>query len=158
MFTIISKSSKKTEKIAGKVSSLLCQGDVICLIGELGTGKTCFSKGLIRALGVKNKYIGSPTFTIINEYQGKFPKNYKTASIYHFDLYRLKNETELEALGFEEYFYGNGVTIIEWADKMKKLLPKDRLEIYFSHINETTRRIIFKPKGKLWIGRDIGKK
>lgn len=155
MFTIISESSKKTEKIAGKVASLLRPGDVICLMGELGSGKTCFSKGLIRALGVKNNYVGSPTFTIINEYQGKFPKSYKTASIYHFDLYRLENETELEALGFEEYFYGNGVTIIEWADKMKKLLPKDRLEIYFSYIDESSRNIVFKKIGQSWVSRDI---
>ncbi|MDD5772996.1 MAG: tRNA (adenosine(37)-N6)-threonylcarbamoyltransferase complex ATPase subunit type 1 TsaE [bacterium] len=148
MFTINSESSKKTEKIAEKISLLLSPGDVICLIGELGAGKTCFSKGLIRALGVKNKYVVSPTFTIINEYQGKYP-------IYHFDLYRLKNENELEALGFEEYFYGKGITLIEWADKMKKLLPKDRLEIYFSYVNENTRRIILKPKGKLWVSRDM---
>ncbi|MFH1288946.1 MAG: tRNA (adenosine(37)-N6)-threonylcarbamoyltransferase complex ATPase subunit type 1 TsaE [bacterium] len=142
LFTIVSKSAKKTEAIGRKISSFLCPGDVVCLIGELGAGKTCFSRGLISGLGAANKYIGSPTFTIINEYQGKFP-------IYHFDLYRLTNETELEVLGFEEYFYGSGVTIIEWADKMKKLLPNDRLEIYFSHINETTRRIVFKPKGNL---------
>ena len=147
MFSIVTKSAKETEAFARKLSKILCSGDAICLIGEIGAGKTCFSKGLISGLGVKNKYIGSPTFTIINEYHhGKLP-------VYHFDLYRLKEETELEVLGFEEYFYGKGVSVIEWADKMKKILPKYRLEIYFAHMDETRRRIVFKPKGKLWINR-----
>lgn len=148
MLTFISKSIKDTEHISKVLSKLLNPGDIICLIGELGAGKTCFSKGLINRLGVPNKYIASPTFTIINEYNGKYP-------IYHFDLYRLNNETDLEVLGFEEYFYGKGITIIEWADKMKKLLPEDRLDIYLSYMGENTRRIIFKPKGKLWIDRKL---
>lgn len=135
----ISKSAEETEEIGKKVSSYLHSGDVICLIGELGTGKTCFSRGLISGLGAANKYIVSPTFTIINEYQGKFP-------VYHFDLYRLDSEYELEMLGFKEYFYGRGVTVIEWADKLKRFLPDDRFEVRFSHISETARRIVFKVK------------
>ncbi|MEW6087610.1 MAG: tRNA (adenosine(37)-N6)-threonylcarbamoyltransferase complex ATPase subunit type 1 TsaE [bacterium] len=148
MFTFISKSVKDTEFISKELSKSIYPGDIICLIGELGAGKTCFSKGLIRGLGVPAKYIISPTFTIINEYKGKHP-------VYHFDLYRLKDENELEILGFEEYFYGKGVTIIEWADKLKNFLPDNRIEIYFSHINETTRRIVFKLMGQKWISRDI---
>lgn len=137
----ISESAEKTEEMGRKISSCLRSGDIVCLIGELGTGKTCFSRGLISGLAVASKYIVSPTFTIINEYQGKFP-------VYHFDLYRLDSEDELEMLGFREYFYGSGVTVIEWADKLRRFLPNDRFEVHFSHISETARRIAFKVKGK----------
>lgn len=146
MFIFISRNFKQTEDIGREFSSLLRQGDIVCLIGELGAGKTCFAKALIKSLGVKSKYINSPTFTFINEYLGKF-------SIYHFDLYRLKTETELRTFGYEEYFYGKGITLIEWADKIKSLLPENRLEIYFSYIDKNSRKIIFKPQGKNWTGR-----
>jgi len=91
------------------------------LNGELGAGKTTMTKSIGIGLGVE-EYITSPTFTLINQYRGRMP-------VYHFDVYRLENVEELYDLGFDEYFFGNGVCIIEWAEKIERMLPEDRLVI-----------------------------
>lgn len=111
----------------------LIAGDVVALIGDLGVGKTQLAKGLARGLGVPQEYyITSPTYTIINEYPGRIP-------MYHFDLYRLKGDSDLEGLGHEEYINGWGVTVIEWAEKMAHLLPEDRVEIRISLMEKHIR-------------------
>ncbi len=113
-----------TNKFGEKLSKLLIAGDIIFLNGELGAGKTTLSKSIGEGLGVK-EYITSPTFTLINEYEGRLP-------LYHLDVYRLNSYEELEELGVEDYFYGNGVCLIEWAEKFSEDLPEYRLEVWIS--------------------------
>lgn len=129
----------ETEELALKLASFLRGGEVLALRGDLGAGKTRFTQGLAKGLGIKRK-VNSPTFTLIKEYQGtKLP-------LYHMDVYRL--EDEWEELGFEEYFYGQGVTVIEWPEKIFGQLPSERLEITISKLGETRRKISFLPIGK----------
>ena len=116
---IILKGLEQTTEFGIKLGKLLKGGDIVCLNGELGAGKTTLTKSIGLGLGVTD-YITSPTFTLINEYNGR-------VRVYHFDVYRLENVDELYDLGFDEYFYSNGVSIIEWAEKIEKLLPKERI-------------------------------
>lgn len=120
---IISKSPMETQRLGKKWGKLLRAGEVVALVGELGAGKTCLVQGLLEGLGVKDNYKGrSSTFVLINEYQGWLP-------VYHFDIYRLNNAGEMADLGYEEYFYGGGVSIVEWADKIAGLLPPQSIQI-----------------------------
>jgi len=136
----ISNSVKETLYFGEKLGRRLKKGDFVALIGDLGSGKTVFTKGVAEGLGVKNsRYVNSPTFVIIKEYKGKLP-------LYHFDLYRLDHPGMLDAENFEEYFYGDGVTVVEWADKIKGLLPKKRWEIRMSVAGEDKRKIDIKAK------------
>lgn len=112
-----------------KFASRLSGGEVIALVGELGAGKTVFTKGLCEGLNVKNPVI-SPTFTIANEYDADF-------KIYHFDAYRLSGSEEAAAIGIEDYMMGNAVCIIEWAEKVKEVIPEDATWIYFYHAEES---------------------
>ena len=122
MLKITLDGLKETEKFGMKLGSILKGGEVICLIGELGAGKTNLTKSIAKGLGVKD-YVTSPTFTLINEYKGaNFP-------LYHFDVYRLEGVEDILDLGFEEYFYSKGVTIVEWGNKIEKALPEDVLTI-----------------------------
>ena len=128
-----------TLTIAWNIESEKFPNMVICLIGELGSGKTVFTKGFAASLGIKDT-ITSPTFTIIKEYDsGELP-------LYHMDVYRL--EDSVEGIGFKDYFNKGGVTIIEWADLIEKQLPKKRLEIKFKVIDEDTRVLVFTPYGE----------
>lgn len=131
---ILSDSPGKTKKIGERLGKKLKKGDIVALIGELGSGKTCFTQGLMKGLGVKTNKITSPSFVIINEYTGRLP-------VYHFDIYRLNNVREVIDLGYQEYFYGNGVTIIEWADKIEELLPKKCIRVFLRIVGEDERRI-----------------
>jgi tRNA threonylcarbamoyladenosine biosynthesis protein TsaE len=110
---------EETKEFGIRLGNLLREGDILCLNGDLGAGKTTLTKSIGLGLGVYD-YITSPTFALINEYTGKIP-------VYHFDVYRLENVEELYDLGFDEYFYGKGVCIIEWAEKIERLLPKERI-------------------------------
>lgn len=110
---------EETKEFGIKLGQILEGGDIVCLNGDLGAGKTTLTKSIGLGLGVSD-YITSPTFTLINEYRGRLP-------VYHFDVYRLENVDELYDLGFDEYFYGKGISIIEWAEKIEKLLPKERI-------------------------------
>ena len=135
---IISVSAEQTREIARFIGGKLRNGDVLALSGELGSGKTCFTGGLARGLGVSEKYqITSPTFTLINEYPARF-------KLYHFDVYRLNGYSEFEDLGYEEYFCGDGIVVIEWAEKIVKILPADTFFINFKYIDENRRKIIIK--------------
>ena len=135
---IISESAEQTWEIARFIGGKLREGDVLALSGELGSGKTCFTGGLARGLGVDEKYqITSPTFTLINEYPGR-------CKLYHFDVYRLNSYTEFEDLGYEEYFSGKGIVVIEWAEKIVQVLPANTIFISFGYIDENTRKIIIK--------------
>jgi len=124
--TLIFQTSdaRQTEDLGERIGRALGPGLVVALFGELGAGKTTFTKGLARGLG-SSDLVHSPTFNLIHEHRGRTP-------IYHFDLYRLKSSVELEDLGYEEYFYGEGVSIIEWPEKCLGLLPADHIEIRIS--------------------------
>jgi tRNA threonylcarbamoyladenosine biosynthesis protein TsaE len=132
---ILSPSVSKTIEVARLLGSKLKKGDILALSGELGSGKTCFTTGLARGLGVSEAYqITSPTFTLINEYQSKY-------NLYHFDLYRLNKSSEFEDLGYEEYFSGKGVVVIEWAEKIAEILPPNAFLIKLYYVDENSRRI-----------------
>lgn len=115
METYYSTCEQDTRALAEKLARAATPGTVVCLEGELGVGKTVFAKGFCEALGVSQP-ISSPTFTIVNEYQGIMP-------VYHFDLYRIADVSELEEIGFDEYVYGAGVCLIEWPDNAGDALP-----------------------------------
>lgn len=136
--TIITKSPEETKNLGKEVGKLAKTGDLLAFYGELGAGKTCFIQGISQELEVKD-YVTSPSFTIVNEYQGKIP-------IYHFDLFRLNTEEILE-LGYEEYFYGEGLTVIEWAEKIEQLLPKEHLKIDIKFKDLYERTISFISQG-----------
>ena len=135
---IISNSAAQTIEIARLIGEKLIDGDLLALSGELGSGKTCFTKGLAQGLGVSAEYqITSPTFTLINEYPAR-------CKLYHFDVYRLNSYSELEDLGYEEYLAGDGVVVIEWAEKIDKLIPRDSIFINFEYVDENSRKIIIR--------------
>lgn len=137
-WSVETEEVEETLKIAEKLGALVRAGDVITLEGDLGAGKTSFTKGLAKGLGVR-RVVNSPTFTIIKEYKGRIP-------LYHMDVYRLENDTE--DLGLEEYFYGEGVTVIEWPSMILAQLPEDRLKISIVHKGETARKLTFQPTGE----------
>lgn len=115
-------------------------GDVVALVGNLGAGKTVLTKGIAKGLGIRDiRYVNSPTFVIIKEHKGKIP-------LYHFDIYRLNKSSMLDAESYEEYFYGDGVTVIEWADKIRAILPKKRIEVKLSVSGEGKRKIEIKKR------------
>ena len=136
-YKIISKSEEETIALAQNIESEKFPNMVICLNGDLGSGKTLFTKGFAHGLGIDE--ITSPTFTIIKEYQGEL-------MLYHMDVYRLEDSNE--NIGIEEYFDRGGVTIIEWSDMIKNILPEERLEIKFVITGDNTRKIILTPYGE----------
>lgn len=128
-------------KIGKLIAGNLKSGDIICLFGELGSGKTVLVKGIAEGLGIKGEKIISPSFVLIREHhQGKLP-------LYHFDLYRLKSPSAILGLGYEEYFYDEGITVIEWADRLKYLLPGESLKIEISFRTPAQRLLEFSAKG-----------
>lgn len=137
-YKITTNKEEETIEIAQNIESEKFPNMVICLIGDLGSGKTIFTKGFAEALGI-DENITSPTFNIIKEY------NTEEMNLYHMDLYRL--EGDVRNLGLEEYFEKDGVVIIEWADMIEDYLPDERLEIRFKVVDEDTRVLIFKPYG-----------
>ncbi|MEH7336333.1 tRNA (adenosine(37)-N6)-threonylcarbamoyltransferase complex ATPase subunit type 1 TsaE [Neobacillus drentensis] len=137
-FELNTTNSDETTQFAERLASFLQPGDVIALEGDLGAGKTTFTKGLAKGLNIK-KTVNSPTFTIIKEYNGNLP-------LYHMDVYRVADA--YEDLGFDEYFEGDGVTVVEWAHLIEEQLPSDLLTIYLYHEEQDKRKIVLKPKGK----------
>jgi len=125
-------------KLGEKLGRKLKKGDIVALIGDLGAGKTVFTKGIARALNVrKPQYVNSPTFVTVKEYKGKIP-------LYHFDLYRLAHPSLIDNEAYDEYFYGDGVSVVEWADKIIDRLPPHRIEVRLKVLDEERREIIVK--------------
>lgn len=141
MVKLISTSVKQTQDIGAKLAKLLKPGDVLALAGNLGSGKTVFVKGLASGMGCKEKEVLSPTFVLLRQYPGK-------VTINHFDLYRLKDICQLEQIGYEEYFYGPGVAVVEWADRVKEALPQENLRVEFKILGQERRLIQLIPKGR----------
>lgn len=139
---IQTNAEAQTRNLGERLSALLNGGEIIALIGELGSGKTVFVHGIAAGLGVQES-VHSPSFTILNEYHGRL-------ILYHFDFYRLKSEEEVWNLGWQDYLNNSGIIVIEWADRFPKVLPEERLEIRFSpdRDNEQKRIMTFSPIGK----------
>jgi tRNA threonylcarbamoyladenosine biosynthesis protein TsaE len=119
---------EQTIELGRQLGMLANSGDILCLIGDLGTGKTHITKGIAQGLGVDD-HITSPTFTIVNEYTGRH-------KLYHFDVYRVNDPDEIEAIGFDEYIFSDAVSIIEWANYIKELIPKEHVIISISKLPE----------------------
>lgn len=138
IFEIIIESLDETNSLASKLANLLEPQDTITLEGDLGAGKTTFTKALAKGLGI-TRNVNSPTFTIMKQYEGRLPLN-------HLDVYRLSDSEE--DLGWDEIFYGDGVTVVEWAHLIEESLPQERLEIEIKRIDENSRKFILKPLGR----------
>ena len=136
-YKLTMRSEKDTVYLAQNIESEKFPNMVICLYGELGSGKTVFAKAFGHAMGIDD--VTSSTFNIIKEYNGELP-------LYHMDVYRV--DDNVDNLGIEEYFEKGGVTIIEWADMIENQLPKERLDVYFKVTGEDSRCLIIKPHGK----------
>src|SRR3989440_4198303 len=159
---IISHSSSQTQRLGTRLGELLRGGELILLDGQLGTGKTTFTQGLAKGMGI-TEIVSSPTFTLLKEYQGQststtrpdqnnLPRQASSKpqvgpALYHFDLYRLENPEEVVDLGFEDYFFGSGVSVVEWADKAELLWPNEQLHIRLKMMSETKRGLLLTATG-----------
>lgn len=131
----LTNSDKETVCLGQKLGALLSEGDVAALTGELGSGKTWFTKGLAIGLGIcPNTVITSPSFALVNEYRGRH-------LFYHIDLYRLEDLSDIHSVGIEEYLYNDGVVVIEWADRWPEILPGWKVEVKFEIIDGNSRDI-----------------
>lgn len=133
--TTATRNASGTERIGRRIGKVLRPNDVVLLDGTLGAGKTCLAQGILRGLGVgKDARLTSPTFSLINEHRGRVP-------LYHMDLYRLVEESELDELGFDEYLQAGGVAIIEWAERFPHRMPENALSIRLVSLGDTEREI-----------------
>jgi tRNA threonylcarbamoyladenosine biosynthesis protein TsaE len=137
---IISHSPEQTQKFGVSIGELAQPGDIFLLVGDLGAGKTCLTQGIAWGLDIK-EYAASPSFVVIRELYGRLP-------LYHIDFYRLNHLEEIAELGLDDYLYGNGVSVVEWAEKGLSLLPPEHLLIEMSYVSDTERRLKLKPSGK----------
>ena len=136
-------SPEATQGLGRKLGELAQPGDIFLLSGELGSGKTCLTQGIAWGLGIEG-YATSPSFVVMNQYQGRLP-------LYHIDLYRLENVAEVMDLGLDDYLYGQGVCVVEWADRAPQAFPSEHLQINISYVSETSRRFELKPGGKRYV-------
>ena len=134
------KSVTETLNLGKLISKNLKPGDIICLFGQLGSGKTVLTKGIAQGLKIKRSKVISPSFVLIRHYRGRL-------NLHHFDLYRLEDLGDIFGLGYEEYLYDRGVSVIEWADRLKSLLPQEYLKVSLSVKNNSTRLLEFGAKG-----------
>lgn len=139
-WTFESTSENETQRLGTMLAKQLEPGTVIALNGNLGAGKTRLVQAIAEAMGVDRSEVNSPTFVLIQEYHGRLP-------LYHFDTYRLKDTDEFLELGADDLLYADGVCLIEWADKVAEVLPRDLLQIDIEHSSETARTFHFKGQG-----------
>lgn len=142
MITHKTTTPEQTITLAKKFAKSLRSGDIICFKADLGAGKTTFTKGLAEGLKISSKKVNSPTFVLLNIYEGKLP-------IYHFDLYRIESE-DMFNIGYDEFVYGDGVAVIEWSERLDSLLPKEHFLIEIKHKGESQREIRIKGVGKTY--------
>ncbi|MGB3367459.1 MAG: tRNA (adenosine(37)-N6)-threonylcarbamoyltransferase complex ATPase subunit type 1 TsaE [Acidaminobacteraceae bacterium] len=139
MFNLITKNEDETIELGKKIGALLTMGDIVCLTGDLGAGKTAITKAIARQLGIE-EHVTSPTFTIVNQYYGKVNLN-------HFDVYRINHVDEMYDIGYEEYFYSEAINIVEWANLIWELIPDEHIWIDI-RIGEDPLERIFTIKSK----------
>jgi len=140
---LTSHSPEQTQQLGARIGELTLPGDILLLIGALGTGKTCLTQGIAWGLGIK-EYALSPSFVIIRELHGRLP-------LYHIDLYRLDHIEEIVELGLDDYLYGGGVCVVEWAEKGLSVLPAEHLMIQISYLSDSERSLQLKPNGKRYL-------
>lgn len=136
---LVTGSPEETQELGRRLGELAEPGDVFLMTGDLGSGKTCLTQGIARGLGVKENAL-SPTFVIMREMHGRLP-------LYHVDLYRLDRLEEAEDLGLDDYFYGSGVSVVEWAEKALGLMPPERMMVRIDYLSDTERRMHLIPLG-----------
>ncbi|OGN90247.1 MAG: tRNA (adenosine(37)-N6)-threonylcarbamoyltransferase complex ATPase subunit type 1 TsaE [Chloroflexi bacterium RBG_13_46_14] len=136
-FELISHSPEETRKIGTIIGEIAVPGDVLLLEGKLGAGKTCLTQGIALGLGIDD-YVLSPTFVIMRELYGRLP-------LYHIDLYRVDDIEESMDLGLDDYFYGDGLSVVEWAEKAISIMPRRHLMIRIEYIGDTERRLLLEP-------------
>ena len=139
-YTIKTNSVEETQEVARKIGKWVSSGMILTLEGDLGAGKTTFTKGFAKGLDI-TRNVNSPTFNIIKEYQGRIP-------LYHMDVYRLEGGSD--DIGLDDYLFGNGVCVVEWASLIEDLLPEERLDIKIYREGENQRRIELTPLGKIY--------
>jgi tRNA threonylcarbamoyladenosine biosynthesis protein TsaE len=139
-WTFVSTNEAETELLAGRLAAALVPGTVVALVGNLGAGKTRLVRAVCEALGVDRREVASPTFVLVHEYAGRL-------SVFHFDVYRLRQPSDFLELGADEYMSSNGVCLIEWADRVEGMLPADHLRIEITATGETTRDFCFRASG-----------
>ncbi len=140
MLQFKTNNATETEELGRKLGEALKGGEVIAMTGDLGAGKTTMTKALAKGLGIDD-HVTSPTFTILNEYEGRL-------KLFHFDVYRIDDIEEMYDLGFEEYIYGDGVSIIEWSNLIKEILPDDTINIEILATDDEKRNIKISGRGK----------
>lgn len=140
----ISHSVSQTDRVGRRLGELLQAGDLVLLLGDFGSGKTHLVKGIAKGLGSED-LVTSPSFVLVNEYQADSAHNFLT--IYHADLYRIEDSNELTAIGMEELWSGDGICLIEWAERAAAMLPEEHLAIHIRYLNDTKRVFRFVPHG-----------
>lgn len=148
MLKIISHSQRETMNLGVRLVRFLAAGDIVCLYGNLGAGKTVLVKGMAKGLGISKDQVISPSFVLIREYLPVGRKAKTGIVLYHLDLFRLKNSQDLLNLGYEEYLYNQGICVIEWAERLKRFLPAEFLKIELEIKGKTTRAIKLTTQGK----------
>ena len=138
-----SESPEETQRLGIGLGRLAQPGDLFMLVGELGAGKTCLTQGIAWGLDIAG-FATSPTFVVINQYKGRLP-------LYHIDLYRLDSIEEIVDLGLDDYIYGDGVCVVEWADKAMSVLPPEHLWIDINYVSDTVRNFVLNPSGQRYI-------
>ena len=136
----ITNTVEETIELGKKIGRSLKPGDIVCIDGDLGSGKTHLTKGIALGLGIDD-HITSPTFNIVNEYEGRI-------KLYHFDVYRVNDPDEIAAIGFDEYIFSDAASVIEWSDYIKELIPDDHIQINIANESETRRNINIQFFGK----------
>lgn len=140
---LTTKSQQETRDFGEEFARNLKAGDIVCLFGDLGSGKTTLVKGLVQGLKIDPKKVHSPTFTLMNIYEAK-----RSLPVFHFDLYRIENMNEIFLLDYEEYLFGDGIAIVEWAEKLESLMPKNYYSFKLKHKSENERAITVMKKEK----------
>lgn len=139
---IISGSVNDTITLGKSIARSLGAGDIVCLVGQLGAGKSVLARGIVKGLGVRQARITSPTFILVNQYAGS------RLTVNHFDLYRLSDSSDIAHMGYEEYIYGDGVSVIEWADRLGTLMPSDYVKVRIVIKSEHARLVTISAYGK----------
>ena len=134
-------TAQETIAFGESLAKFVKPGMIFCLTGNLGAGKTTLVQGLAKGLKVKKTAVNSPTFVLMNIYEGRLP-------IYHFDLYRLDNKKEIALLGYEEFLFGDGLAVVEWSEKLGSLMPPEYLQIALEHVDSGGRKVVLTTVGK----------